>query len=170
MGPCETTGELLARITNTMVIVKERYAAFENKVEEPNQDGQGNVGLLDATATKWKNDAVNNMFQFFKMQLFPAALPGNLRKAVTLHNQNTITLDDMYQVVMDTQIESGTKATRPVTAVNEDSHSEAKDEEDEVASFQNRQNNRFQNKTKRQNQGTPQCGNRFNFGSGNNNN
>jgi len=81
-----------------MVIVKESYAAYENKVEEPNQDGQGNMGLLDATATKWKNDAVNNMFQFFKMQLFRAALPGYLRKAVTQHNQNTITLDDMYQV------------------------------------------------------------------------
>ncbi len=73
-----------------MVIIKESYAAYENQVEEPNQDGQGNVGLLDATATKWKNVAVNNMFQFFKMQLFPAALPGNLRKAVTQHNQNTI--------------------------------------------------------------------------------
>jgi hypothetical protein len=66
-----------------MVIVKESYAAYENKVEEPNQDGQGNMGLLDATATKWKNDAVNKMFQFFKMQLFRAALPGYLRKAVT---------------------------------------------------------------------------------------
>ncbi len=43
-----------------MVIVKESYAAYENQVEEPNQDEQGNVGLLDATATKWKNDAVNN--------------------------------------------------------------------------------------------------------------
>jgi hypothetical protein len=153
-----------------MVIVKESYAAYENKVEEPNQDGQGNMGLLDATATKWKNDAVNNMFQFFKMQLFRAALPGYLRKAVTQHNQNTITLDDMYQVATDTQRESRTKATQPVTAVNKDSHSEAKDEEVEVTAFQNGWNNQFQNKAKRQNQGAPQCGNRFNSGAGNNTN
>jgi hypothetical protein len=58
MGPSETTGELLARITHTMVIIKESYAAYENKVKEPKQDGQGNVGLLDATTTRWKNDAV----------------------------------------------------------------------------------------------------------------
>ncbi len=124
-----------------MVIIKESYAAYENKIEEPAQDGQGNVGLLYATATQWKNDAVNNMLQFFKMQLFRAALPRDLRKAVTQHNQNTITLDDMYQVATDTQRESGSKATRPVADVNEDSHSEAKDEEDEVAAFQNKRNN-----------------------------
>ena len=93
MGLKETTGELLARITNTMVIIKESYAAYENKVEAPTQDGPGGVGYLEATATKWKNDAVNNMLQFFKMQLFRAALPGDLRKAVAQHNQNMITLD-----------------------------------------------------------------------------
>jgi hypothetical protein len=34
-------GELLARITNTMVIIKESYAAYKNKVEAPPQDGNG---------------------------------------------------------------------------------------------------------------------------------
>jgi hypothetical protein len=164
----EMTGELLARITNTMVIIKESYAAYENKIEEPAQDGQGNVGLLDATATQWKNDAVNNMLQFFKIQLFRAAQPRDLRKAVTQHNQNTITLDDMYQVATDTQRESGSKATQPVAAVNENSHSEAKDEADEVVAFQNKRNNRFQNKARRKNEGAPECGNRFNFGARNN--
>jgi hypothetical protein len=58
MGLNEMTGELLARITNMMVIIKESYAAYENKVEAPPQDGYGNVGYLDATATQWKNDAM----------------------------------------------------------------------------------------------------------------
>jgi hypothetical protein len=80
MGLNETTGELLARITNRMVIIKESYAAYKNKVEAPPQDG--NWGYLDATATKWKNNSVNNMLQFFKRQLFRAALPGDLQKAV----------------------------------------------------------------------------------------
>jgi hypothetical protein len=31
MKPNESTGELLARITNTMVIIKESYATYENK-------------------------------------------------------------------------------------------------------------------------------------------
>jgi len=161
MGLKETTGELLARITNTMVIIKESYAAYENKVEAPTQDGPGGVGYLEATATKWKNDAVNNMLQFFKMQLFRAALPGDLRKAVAQHNQNMITLDDMYQVATDTQRESGSKTPRPMAAVNEDSHSEAEDEEDVVAAFQNRRNNQFENRAKRQNSGAPQRNNRM---------
>jgi hypothetical protein len=56
MGPNETTGELLARITNTMVIIKESYAAYDNKVPEPPTDahGLGQVGLLEAMATQWK--------------------------------------------------------------------------------------------------------------------
>jgi hypothetical protein len=96
-----------------MGIIKESYAAYENKVAAPATDAQGlgAVGYLEATATQWKNDAVNNMLQFFKMQLFRAALPGDLRKAVAQHDQNTITLDDMYQVATDTQRESGSKTT-----------------------------------------------------------
>ena len=66
-GPNETTGELLARIMNTMVIIKESYVAYENKIPEPPTDAQGlrQVGLLEATATQWKNNTVNNMLQFF---------------------------------------------------------------------------------------------------------
>jgi hypothetical protein len=91
MGPNETTGELLARITNTMVIIKESYAAYDKKVPEPPTDAHrlGQVGLLENTATQWKNNTINNMLQFFKMQLFRASLPGDLRKAVS---QQTITL------------------------------------------------------------------------------
>jgi len=35
MKPSESTGELLARITNTMVILKESYASYENKPAAP---------------------------------------------------------------------------------------------------------------------------------------
>jgi hypothetical protein len=113
MGPNETTGELLARITNTLVVIKESYTAYDNKIPKPPTDAQGlgQVGLLEATAAHWKNDSVNNMLQFFKMQLFRSSLPGDLRKAVAQHDQNTITLDDMYQVATDTQRESGPKAS-----------------------------------------------------------
>ena len=53
MGPNETMGELLTRITNTMVIIKESYAAYDYKVPEPPTDahGLGQVGLLENTAT-----------------------------------------------------------------------------------------------------------------------
>jgi hypothetical protein len=79
-------------------------------------------------------------------------------------------LDDMYHVATNTQRESGFKAPRPVTAVNEDSHSDTEDDEDEVAAFQNRINNRFQNKARRQNYGAPQRSNRFSSETGRNTN
>jgi hypothetical protein len=82
MGQNETTGELLARITNLMVIIKESYVAYNNKAPKPPTDAQGlgHVGLLENTARQWTNDMANNMLQFFKMQLFRASLPGDLRK------------------------------------------------------------------------------------------
>jgi hypothetical protein len=46
----KSTGELLARITNTMMIIKESYAAYCNKVATPQHEVHG--GYLDATATK----------------------------------------------------------------------------------------------------------------------
>jgi hypothetical protein len=57
MGPNGTTGVLQARFTNTMVIIKESYAAYYNKVPEPPTDahGLGQVGLLENTATQWSS-------------------------------------------------------------------------------------------------------------------
>jgi hypothetical protein len=55
-----------------------------------------------------------------------------------------ITLDYMYQVATDTRRESGSKTSKPVSAIQDESQSEVKDDEeveDEVAAFQNRRNN-----------------------------
>ena len=79
-------------------------------------------------------------------------------------------LDDMYQVATDTQRESGLKASKPVSAIQDDSQSEVEEVEDEVAAFQNRQNNRFHNRNRNQSQGSGQRSNRYNSGSGNNRN
>jgi len=58
MKPDESTGELLARITNTMVIIKESYLAYENKVDAlAHHDANG--GYLAPTARKWRNDSIN---------------------------------------------------------------------------------------------------------------
>jgi len=77
-----------------MVIIKESYAAYMNKVEAP-ANHNANRGYLATTTTKWRNNFVNKAVQFFKIQLIWAALPGDIRKLVAQQNQNTITLDDM---------------------------------------------------------------------------
>ncbi len=152
---------VVAHLNSLMVIIKESYVAYNNKIPEPPTDahGLGHVGLLENTEKQWTNDTVNNMLQFFKMQLFQASLPGDLRKAVAQHDQTTITLDDMYQVATDTQRESGLKASKPVSAIQDDSQSVDENEEDakdEVEAFQNKQNNRFQGQNCNQSQGAGQ--------------
>jgi hypothetical protein len=108
MRPNELTGKLLVRITNTMVIIKESYAAYQNKVPALlHHDASG--GYLDATATKWKNDSINNAVQFFKMQLFQVALPREIQKVVAQHDQTTMTLDDMYWIMTTTQRDACSK-------------------------------------------------------------
>jgi len=66
LKPNESTGELLARITNTMVILKDNYASYENKLAAPaHHDVNG--GFTMPTARRWRDEALNNVTQFLKM-------------------------------------------------------------------------------------------------------
>jgi hypothetical protein len=125
MKPSESTG-LLARITNTMVILKESYASYENKPAAPSHH-HVNGGFTMPLA-------LNNAQQFLKMQLFRAALPAELRKVVAQRNPNTLTLDDMYQNTTDTQREARPKIKQAVAAVRPEGRDY--DEGDEEEGFQ----------------------------------
>jgi hypothetical protein len=139
MKPGESTGELLARITNTMVIIKESYASYENKPPAP-ANFDVNNGFTMPVCRQWKDDVLNNTQQFLKMQLFRAALTPELRKVVAQRNPNNMTLDDMYQIATDTQREAGPKIKQAVAAV------QPENEEDEIAAFQRRKNKNFNQK------------------------
>jgi hypothetical protein len=95
-----------------------------------------NWGYLEATATKWRNDSVNNAMQFFKMQLLRAALPGDIHKVIAQHDPNTMTLDDMYQIATTTQRETGAKITKTIAVVNDKTYGDHEDEDEEIAAFQ----------------------------------
>jgi len=139
MKPGESTGELLARITNTMVIIKESYASYENKPPAP-ANFDVNNGFTMPVCRQWKDDVLNNTQQFLKMQLFRAALTPELRKVVVQRDPNNMTLDDMYQIATDTQREAGPKIKQAVAAV------QPENEEDEIAAFQRRKNKNFNQK------------------------
>jgi hypothetical protein len=136
MKPGESTGELLARITNTMVIIKDSYASYENKPAAPAHHNVNN-GFTMPVCRQWRDEALNNVQQFLKMQLFRAALTPELRKVVAQRNPNTMTWDDMYQIATDTRREAGPKIKQAVAAV----HPEHEDE-DEVTAFQRRKGNK----------------------------
>jgi len=136
MKPGESTGELLARITNTMVIIKESYASYENKPPAPAHFDVNN-GYTMPVCRQWKDDVLNNTQQFLKMQLFRAALTPELRKVIAQRNPNDMTLDDMYQIATDTQREAGPKVKQAIAAV------QPENEDDEIAAFQRRKPKNF---------------------------
>jgi acid phosphatase class B len=139
MKPGESTSELLPRITNTMVIINDSYASYENKPPAP-ADFDVNNGFTMPVCWQWKDDVLNNTQQFLKMQLFWAALMPELRKVVAQRNLNTMTLDDMYQIVTDTQCEAGPKIKQAVAAV------QPENDDDEIAAFHRRKNKNFNQK------------------------
>ena len=128
MKPRESTSELLARITNTMVIIKDSYASYENKPLAP-ANFDVNNGFTMPVCRQWKDDALNNAQQFLKMQLFRAALTPELRKVVAQRYPNTMTLDDMYQIATDAQWEAGPKIKQVVAAI------QPEDDDDKIAAF-----------------------------------
>jgi len=91
----ENTCDLLNLVTNTMVILKESYTNYQNKAATLVNDN-GNR-YTTATAEQWNRDTVNVM-QFFKMQLFWAALPSELCHVVAQRDHTTIMMDDMYDI------------------------------------------------------------------------
>ena len=139
MKPGESTGELLARITNTMVIIKESYASYENKPAAP-ANFDVNNGFTMPVCRQWRDDVLNNTQQFLKLQLFRAALTPELRKVVAQRDPNNMTLDDMYQITTDTQREAGPKIKQTIAAVQPEK------EEEEIAAFQKRKNKNFNQK------------------------
>ncbi len=69
------------------------------------------------------------------MQQFRVALPVELRKAVAQRNRNKLTLDDMYQIAMDTQRESRARIKQAVATVHPEER-ECSNGDKEVAAFQ----------------------------------
>ena len=65
---------------------------------------------------------MNNAFQFFKMQLFWAALPGDIRHVIAQKGLAESTLDEINKAATNINREMG-KTTKSIVAVHEESDS-----------------------------------------------
>jgi hypothetical protein len=74
-----------------MVIIKDSYATYHSKVQNPHQDINGGWWLQLAKITRVPY-MVNTLINFFNMQLFRAAFPNSIRNVVTQKDPKTITL------------------------------------------------------------------------------
>ncbi len=89
----KTTRELLNRIMKTMVIIKDRYAEYQSKVQEPQNDI--NIIMPSATVRTYIANYMTNLTNFFKVNLFRAALPAEIRNKFAQQDQREMTLTRM---------------------------------------------------------------------------
>jgi hypothetical protein len=134
MKPNETTNELLSRITRTVRVIKE---SFENyRAITPDLLNDINHGISNQTFRTFKHQYTAMMFNFFKMNLFKAALTPKLRAVVAQQDQEQMTVKKMYMHATTAQREGKTKPPAAINKINEDNGTvEATDDKNDVAAF-----------------------------------
>jgi hypothetical protein len=128
----ETTNELLTRITRTTRVIRESFDAYDAKIPYPHSDINGGISNAAFRRFLRQNDAM--WVNFFKMNLFKAALTPELRSVVAQQEQETITIKRMYQVATTAQRELKGKGPALVNEIREE-ETTAESETDDVAAF-----------------------------------
>jgi hypothetical protein len=135
MKPNETTNELLTRITRTTRVIRESFDEYDAKIPYPHNDVNG--GISNAAFRRFLRQYDAMWVNFFKMNLFKAALTPELRSVVAQQDQDTITIKKMYQVATTAQRELKGKSPALVNEVREEEPM-AESETDDVAAFNRR--------------------------------
>ena len=135
MKPNETTNELLTRITRTTRVIRESFDEYDAKIPYPHNDVNG--GISNAAFQRFLRQYDAMWVNFFKMNLFKAALTPELRSVVAQQEQDTITIKKMYQVATTAQRELKGKGPALVNEVREEEPM-AENETDDVAAFNRR--------------------------------
>jgi len=155
MKPNETTNELLTRITRTTRVIRDSFDDYNAKIPYPHIDINGGISnnsfrrFLRQYDVKWIN--------FFKMNLFKAALTPELRSVVAQQEQETITIKRMYQVATTAQRELKGKSPALVNEIREE-ETTIEGENDNVAAFNQQGARQKSNQSGGQNQGNYSSG------------
>ena len=101
MRPNETMNKLLTCITRTTRVIRETFEEYEAKIPLPPNNINHGISNRALRAYLRQYDAM--WINFFKMNLFKAALTPELRAVVAQQEQETITIKRMYQVATTAQ-------------------------------------------------------------------
>jgi hypothetical protein len=151
----ETTNELLTRITRTTRVIRESFDEYDTKIPYPHNDINGGISNARFWAFLRQYDAM--WINFFKMNLFKAALTPELRSVVAQQEQETITIKRMYQLATTAQQELKGKGPALVNEIREEEPA-AESETDDVAVFNRRGARPRTNQAGGQNQGSYNSG------------
>jgi hypothetical protein len=134
MKPNETMNELLTRITRMVRVIKESFANYGAITLDPHN--YINRGISNQTFWMFKKQYMAMMFNFFKMNLFKAALTPELRAVVAQQDPEAMTVKKMYMVATTAQREGKPKSPAAVNKISkEDILVKAMDDENDVATF-----------------------------------
>jgi hypothetical protein len=134
MKPNEMTNELLPRITRTTRVIKESFADYRGVTPHPHNDR--NDGISNHAFWTFKKQYIAMMFNFFKMNLFKAALTPELRSVFAQQDQETMMIKNMYQVATTAQREGKGKSPAAVNEIREEETSaDLEDDDNDVAAF-----------------------------------
>ncbi len=131
----EMTNELLTRITRTTRVIRESFDEYDAKIPYPHNDING--GISNAAFRRFLRQYDAMWINFFKLNLFKAALTPELRSVVAQQEQETITIKRMYQVAATAQRELKGKGPALVNEVREE-EIPADPETDDVTAFNRR--------------------------------
>ena len=132
MKPNETTNELLTRITRTTRVIRESFDDYEAKIPYPLNNQ--NDGISNHSFWRFLRQYHAMWINFFKMNLFKAALTPELRSVVVQQEQETIIINRMYQVATTAQRELKGKSPALVNKIKEEEITPEGDGDD-VAAF-----------------------------------
>jgi hypothetical protein len=131
MKPNETTNELLTRTTR---VIRESFDDYGAKIPYPLNDQ--NDGISNQTFRTFLRQYDAMWINFFKMNLFKAALAPELRLVIAQQDQETITIKKMYQVATTAQREPKGKGPASVNKIREEEiPAEGEDDDNDVAAF-----------------------------------
>jgi hypothetical protein len=109
MKSMEDTHNLLNRIMDTMVIIKESYNKYQKRSHHHNMSILGTLmPLLKNARMKWStmDEAVNNVMQFLKCSYSGQNFLTSYAMQRLKRTTRVITMDKMYDVTMTQQRES----------------------------------------------------------------
>jgi hypothetical protein len=134
MKPNETTNELLTRITRATRVIRESFDDYGAKIPYPLNNRNDGISNHSFRTFLRQYDAM--WINFFKMNLFKAALTLELRSVVAQQVQETITIKKMYRVATMTQRELKGKSPASVNEIREEEiPAEGEDDDNNVTAF-----------------------------------
>jgi hypothetical protein len=137
MKPNEATNELLTRIIRTTRVIRESFDDYGAKIPYPLNDRNNGISNHSFRTFLRQYDAMR--INFFKMNLFKAALTLQVRSVVAQQDQETITIKKMYQVATMAQRELKGKSLASVNEIREEEiPAEGEDDDNDVAAFNQR--------------------------------